>query len=42
MAPVTNLLVELNMTGKNQRIELVEAFISALREEVSLCDVNVV
>ena len=35
-----NLLVELNMAGKNQRFELVEEFISALREEVSLWDVN--
>ena len=32
-----NLLVELNMAGKNQRIELVEEFISALREEVNNC-----
>ena len=28
------------MAGKNQRIELVEEFISALREEVSLWDVT--
>ena len=35
-----NLLVELNMAGKNQRIELVEEFIGALREEVSLWDVT--
>ena len=35
-----NLLVELNMAGKNQCIELVEEFISALREEVGLWDVN--
>ena len=35
-----NLLVELNMTGKNQRIELIEEFISALREEVGLWEVN--
>ena len=33
-----NLLVELNMAGKNQRIELMEEFISALREEVGLWD----
>ena len=35
-----NLLVELNMDGKNQRIELIEEFISALREEVGLWDFN--
>ena len=35
-----NLLAELNMAGKNQRIELIEEFISALREEVGLWDVN--
>ena len=35
-----NLLVELNMDGKNQGIELIEEFISALREEVGLWDVN--
>ena len=35
-----NLLVELNMAAKNQRIELIEEFISALREEVGLWDVT--
>ena len=35
-----NLLVELNVAGKNQCIELVEDFISALKEEVSLWGVN--
>ena len=32
--------VGLNMAAKNQRIELIEEFISALREEVGLWDVN--
>ena len=35
-----NLLVELHLAGKNQRIELVKEFISALREEESLWDVT--
>ena len=35
-----NLLVELNIAGKNERIGLVEEFISARREGVSLWDVN--